>query len=123
VRFSPSRLLSGDRVDLRAASGTGTIAVTEDTLTRAVQRHETGITITLASGRAVVHHPSLPRPVEVRIRVSGRALTITAGSAPQLPPITVPLPELVAGMRYTRARIEDSTLAVDFVLANQAVTI
>src|SRR5439155_15627202 len=103
--------------------GSGTIAVAQDTLTRAVQRHEAGITITLASGRALVHHPSLPRPVEVRIRTSGRALIITAGSAPQLPPITVPRPELIAGIRSTRARIEGSTLAVDFVLANQAVTI
>ena len=61
------------------------------------------------------YDPVLHRNVALKV--------ITAESDPQLPPLTVRLPELVSGIRYTQARIEGSLLAVDFVLANHVITI
>lgn len=123
VRFDPRALLGGHRTTIRAASGAGSIGVGEGAVTTVLGRVAPGLSVTIASGRIRVAGAPLPAAVAVAIHVRGRALVVSAGSGAPLPSLTVPLPELLPGIRYTRAAVDGSLLVLDFVLDHPAVSI
>ena len=113
IRFSPTGLLSGSSPDLRAAGGSGSVAVSGSSLTRMVRSRVPGVSVTLSSGRAMVSVPQHPQPVPVNVRLDGQRLTISADGVP-LPPVTLTIPRLLASLRYTDAGVEGSLLVIAF---------
>ncbi len=115
VHFSTRQLLYGKRAEIRAARGDGVAVV------KTIEVHTTPVgpaRVRFSSGGAVIGSDRLQGPVKATVTVSGSSLVVRPDD-PALPgSFDVKLPELVAGLRYTKVTVVGSEADLAFVLAS-----
>jgi DUF2993 family protein len=122
VRFAPDQLLFGNKATIRAASGEGTMTLTEREINRAFPA-TIPVTVRLFDGRVWIRSPNLQGEVETKLRVSDNRLTLipVQGSLPV--EVRVALPSLVPGMTYTGVRIRGASAIVTFRLSKARIQV
>ena len=122
VRFPPDQLLFGNKATIRAASGEGTITLTEGEINRAFPA-TIPVTVQLVNGKVWIRSPNLQGETETKLRVSDNKLTLipVQGSLPV--EIRVALPVLVRGLTYTGVQIRGSRALVSFRLGETRIRV
>jgi hypothetical protein len=122
VRFPPDQLLFGNKATIRAASGEGTMTLTEGEINRAFPA-TIPVTVRLVDGKVWIRSPNLQGTAEARLRVSDNRLTLTPvqGSLPV--EVRVALPVLVQGLTYTGVQIRGSRALVSFRLSKPRIPV
>jgi hypothetical protein len=113
VRFPPDQLLFGNKATIVAASGVGTVTLTEQEVNRAFPA-TVPIDIHLADGRVHIRASGQDQEVESRLRVMENRLVLmpVEGSLPVK--VRVGLPVFVPGLTYTGVAIEGSRARLSF---------
>jgi hypothetical protein len=122
VRFAPDQLLFGNKATIRAASGEGTMTLTEREINRAFPA-TIPVTVRLVDGKVWIRSSNLQGEAETRLRVSDNRLTLipVQGSLPV--EVRVALPVLVPGLTYTGVQIRGSTAIVIFRLSKPRIRV
>jgi hypothetical protein len=111
VTFPTSRLITKGGGTIRAKNGDGTAAITGASLTHALRSRGFPITVRISDGRASIDGAVLD------VSVHGRSLVVRTPALP-VASVTLPLPEVISGLRYTAARFEGSQATLSFRLRN-----
>jgi hypothetical protein len=122
VRFAPDQLLFGNKATIRAASGEGTMTLTEREINRAFPA-TIPVTVRLADGKVWIRSPNLQGQAETKLRISDNRLTLipVQGSLPV--EVRVALPVLVPGLTYTGVQIRGSSAIVSFRLSKARIRV
>jgi hypothetical protein len=114
------QLLSGSEGRIRARSGSGSAQLTGEDATAAIQARGVPLRIRFEGDRALVSVQELPGQVAARLSLSadGRSIRVGAAELPISGAVTLPLPAIVRGLRYTDVRVEGGLLVVDFELSD-----
>jgi DUF2993 family protein len=120
VRFPPDQLLFGNKATIRAASGSGTVILTEEDINRAFPA-TVPVTVHLVGGRVRIRSSNPPGEVESRLRVSDNRLVLlpVEGSLPL--EVRVALPVFVRGLSYSGVEIEGSRALLRFRLTKPSI--
>ena len=120
VRFPADQLLFGNKATIRAASGSGTVTLTEDDINRAFPAT---VPVTIHLRGEKVRIESSNGTVETRLRVSGNRLLLVPveGSLPV--EVRVELPLIVRGITYTGVGIERSRALLRFRLTRPSILV
>ncbi len=120
VRFSPSRLVFGDRTSITAMHGDGHIDLTEADVNDIV-RQRAPVTVTLEGGEIRLSSSALPTSVVAHVVVTDGELSVTSQAAALK--LSVALPDVVPGVRYTSAEVIGKLLRVGFVIDHASITV
>jgi hypothetical protein len=116
------QLLSGSEGRVRARRGSGSAHLTGEDATAAIQAQRVPLRIRFEGDRALVSFQDLPGRVAARLSLDdgGRSLRVDAGDLPVIGAVSLslPLPRIVQGLRYTDVRVEGGLLVVDFELSD-----
>jgi LmeA-like phospholipid-binding len=114
------QLLSGSEGRIRARRGSGSAHLTGDDATAAIQARGVPLRIRFEGDRALVSVQELPGQVAARLSLSedGRSIRVGAADLPLSGAVSLPLPGIVRGLRYTDVRVEAGLLVVDFELSD-----
>jgi LmeA-like phospholipid-binding len=108
-------LARGHRVQVTAATGTGSAVVSAAEITRVLQKRGTGVNVEFDQGQVRVQVPDIPAFLVAEVAVESGQLVVRS---PSLPSIGVTLPQVVPGVRYTSVRVGNDTAVVRFDLRN-----
>jgi hypothetical protein len=120
VRFSPSRLVFGDRTSITAMHGDGHLDLTEADVNDIV-RQRAPVTVTLEGGEIRLSSSALPTSVVAHVVVTDGELSVTSQAAALK--LSVALPDVVPGVRYTSAEVIGKLLRVGFVIDHASITV
>ena len=114
------QLLSGSEGRIRARMGSGSAHLTGNDATAAIQGPGVPLRIRFEGDRALVSVQELPGQVAARLSLSddGRSIRVGAADLPIAGAVSLPLPGIVRGLRYTDVRVEGGLLVVDFELSD-----
>ena len=114
------QLLSGSEGRIRARMGSGSAHLTGKDATAAIQARGVPLRIRFEGDRALVSVQELPGQVAARLSLSddGRSIRVGAADLPIAGAVSLPLPGIVRGLRYTDVRVEGGLLVVDFELSD-----
>jgi hypothetical protein len=114
------QLLSGSEGRIRARRGSGSAHLTGEDATAAIQARGVPLRIRFEGDRALVSVQELPGQVAARLSLSddGRSIRVGAADLPISGSVSLPLPGIVRGLRYTDVRVEGGLLVVDFELSD-----
>jgi len=105
VRFSISELIArGDR-SIRLGRGRGEASLTSEDATAAAQARGAPVTIQFNLGAVTVTSEDLGVEASARLGIEGGNLVINADG--EIPPVSVPLPEIAPGVTYRSVRIDE----------------
>ena len=114
LTFDPARVLSGSGESVRAGSGTGLATMTAAEANDALHSRGIDATVRFTDGRVVVRSPFLQREIPATLDVSGRLLVVRS-TDPAIPrAFSLPLPQVLAGLRFTSVHVEGSALVFRF---------
>ena len=116
VTFSLVELAAGRKTTIRAASGTGTAAITGAELTSALRAHGVSVTVRMDGDRVFVRSDQLGQEVGGTVAVDGQTLTVRPTGAPGAFSFSVKLPQVIPNLEYRRVTIEGSTAVLSFGL-------
>jgi hypothetical protein len=105
VRFSIGELLAREDRSIRLGPGRGVAAMTSGDATAAAQARGAPVTIDFNPGAVTVTSEDLGVEASARLAVNGSDLVIDPDG--DIPPVTVPLPELAPGVEYRSVRVEE----------------
>jgi hypothetical protein len=111
VRFSLSKILSGDERRVRVGRGQGTASITAAELTSALIDRDVPATVDINNGRVVVNSSELDVEAAAGVGVDSGQLLITPEGG--LETLEFALPAFTEGVTYTSARIEGSRIIVE----------
>ena len=120
VRFPSERLISGGGGTIRAARGHGTAVLTGADVTAALRGNGVPLTVTIADDRASVRAAGLT--VGLSVKLAGSSLVLTP-AAVSVASARIPLPAILAGLRYTKVELRGSEAVVSFRLHHPAFAI
>jgi hypothetical protein len=117
VRASTRALLYGRATTITADRGDGEAVIKALDATLGVLGQEATFRIRFEGGGAVVTSDQLADPVRATVSLEGSALVIRPDSSAIPASLTVDLPQLIGGLRYTRADVVGSEALIAFVVA------
>ncbi len=113
VRLSTSELIGGRGGTVRVGGGEGTATLTGKGVTAALHDQSVNATVRFEHGTAMVSSPDLPgRTARADVRVRNGLLVLRSRVAGQV--YSLPLPQIVKGIRYTGATIEGDVAVLAF---------
>jgi hypothetical protein len=121
VRFSPSRLVFGDRTSITAMDGDGHVDLTQADVNAIVRQRAAAVTVTLRDGKIQLSATGLARPIVADVVVSDGHLSLSTGAATLK--LSVALPQVVPGVRYTSADVIGNMLRVRFTIDHASITV
>ena len=92
--------------------------MTAEDLTQALNDQGIPVTVEFSDGDAVISENGLPASVKASVSLSGSTLVLRPISAELPVSVSLVLPEVVTGIRYTRVHIDGSVVTLSFTLAN-----
>lgn len=124
LRFSPSAIASRRRFDITVASGSGSVDLTGDDVTRILRDRGIPLTVRFSGGRALVTSPDSPGEAAANLSLSrGGFLVVAAADAATPVHVAVPLPTLIDGLRYTAVEVDGEVGVVRFRLTRSTVEV
>jgi hypothetical protein len=123
VDLSAAKVLSTSDRSIHAESGDGTATMTAEDLTKALDDQGVPVTIEFSGGDALVSASGLPGAVEASVELSGASLVLKPISADLPIAVSLMLPEVVSGIRYTSVHIDGSVVTLSFTLTNPDFTL
>lgn len=115
------QLLSGSAGRIRARRGSGSAQLTGEDATAAIQARGVPLRIRFEGTSALVSVEEIPGRIAARLSLAdgGRSIRVQAGDLPVIGAVSLslPLPRIVRGLRYTDVRVEGGLLVVDFELS------
>jgi hypothetical protein len=121
VEFSSWRVLRGADTTIGIGSGRGTATLTASDVSDALRSAGIHAEVTFAGGKVLIRPAGAAGPVEVTVSVHRRTLVLGSGALPA--PLRIALPEVVPGIRYTRATISGSRAELGFDIRRTTLTI
>jgi hypothetical protein len=122
VRFAPDQLLFGNKATIRAASGEGTMTLTDQEINRAFPA-TIPVTVRLVDGKVWIRSPNLQGEAETKLRVSDNRLTLIPVQESLPVEVRVALPVLVQGLTYTGVQVRGSRAFVTFRLSKPRIPV
>jgi len=122
VRFPPDQLLFGNKATIRARSGTGAAALTEEEINRAFPA-TVPITIRLSGGKVYIRASGEEGEVETRLKIVENRLVLMPVEGPLPVEVRVGLPVFVPGLTYTGVSIEGSRAVLIFRLTKPSIEV
>jgi len=124
LRFSVGRLFGGNLGTIRASGGTGTARMTAEQLEAALKAAGSPVTVRLVGGdRIALSGGVLPRPVQARLAVHGSTLEIMPVTRGLSPPLSLGMPTVIKGVRYTGVHVDDGAVVLAFRLDHPSITL
>jgi hypothetical protein len=124
LRFSVGRLFGGNLGTVRAAGGAGTARMTADQLEAALKAAGLPATVRLVGGdRIALSGGGFRRPVQARLAVHGTTLDVTPVTRGLTPPLSLGLPDVIQGLRYTAVHVDDGGAVLAFRLDHPSITL
>jgi hypothetical protein len=105
VRFSIGELVAREDRAIQLGPGRGVASMTSGDATAAAQARGAPVDIEFNPGAVTVISEDLGVEASARLAVNGSDLVIDPDG--DIPPVTVPLPELAPGVRYRSVRVEE----------------
>jgi len=118
VQVSPGEVLSGDRREVRAKDGFGTATLSAEDATEALGDQEVPLTVIFLGGDAVILAPDLSEEFRASVSLSGQKLVLKPVSESVDVSLSLSLPEVVPGIKYTGVSIKDSVAMLSFTLTD-----
>jgi hypothetical protein len=112
VQFSFGDLVSGGGQRIDAESGQGTITMTQEDVNSAIPA-DAGVTVELENGKVLLRSDEVKGSVTATIRISDGQLVLESN---KLPSVSVPLPELAAGLTFTDVSVSADEAVLTFEL-------
>jgi hypothetical protein len=107
-------LTRGQRVTVRAASGSGTATVTAAEITSVLQSRGLGVTVEFARGRVRVQVPGIPALISASLAIESGELVLQSARLGER--VAVALPRVIPGVRYTDVRLSGDEAVLGFQL-------
>lgn len=119
VTFSPRDLVSGRRPHIHVLHGEGTANMTGGDITAALREGGLPVDVRLESGRAIVGAAAiLPGEIEASLSLRGGSIVLTPLNGAIPAGLSIDLPELMPGVRYTDLSVKGSRALLGIRLAN-----
>ncbi len=116
VRFSSRQLVAGGDATIRGEEGDGHITLTGAAITEAFNRANVPLRVRFVDGQVGIGSPQLGLEGRAEVSTSEGRLVLTPAGFPRI--FSIPLPELVPGLDYTRAEVRGSEAEVAFQVDN-----
>jgi hypothetical protein len=123
VDVSAAKVLSNSERSIHAKSGDGTATMTADDLTQALDDQGIPVTVEFSGGDALVSADGLSGAVKASVSLSGASLVLKPVSAELPVSVSLLLPEVVKGIRYTSVHIDGSVVTLSFTLTDPDFTL
>jgi hypothetical protein len=122
VSFSAGALLSGADASIRAKRGEGEAVVDGATVAATILGQSVTLNVRFEGDRTVVTGDGLPGDIAVEPQIDAQGDLFLRPQSDLFPvSVTVPLPEVVDGVRYTSLRVRDGAATLGFEVRDAEV--